>query len=910
MNASQADTPNDFEDLLQSTEIATIFVDEDQRIRSFTPAATEIYGLIESDIGRPLSHLMPLVEQMPPLPEAGDFEVNRPSPDLIHSHSGKTFLRRVLPFKSQCGERSGLVITFVDVSALQESQAELLESQQKLQQQVRRLRTITDATPTMIAYVNTDLRYEFVNQRFAERFGRPASELIGMSVVDHLDDERFAEFEPRLEAALRGETSVFDTELQLPGNGGVLYKEVTCVPDVDQESTVVGCHVFAIDITERKHSALAEERLRLAAEAAGFGTYQIDLITGRTHWSAEFKNLVGADDDSDQKVGATEVAKFVHPDDRKVVATHMARARRGQDGGKHSFTHRILLADGSLRWVRRQGQTIVSESDGRPIKIIGTLLDITGQKEIEQSLEEARRVAESANESKSEFLANMSHEIRTPMSAIMGYTDILSRQLTDPDDIKCASVIRHNGKFLLEIINDILDISKIEAGKFELHKVRFRPDRLVADVCSLMEIRATEKHIALRVKFHGKIPKTIRSDDKRLKQILVNLIGNAIKFTKCGSVQLNVRFLPENNVPKMQFEVIDTGIGMSDRQLKTLFKPFTQGDSSMVRKFEGTGLGLSISQRLAQKLGGKITVESTADVGSKFTLTIQTGSVRSVPLVEPMLNVMQVPSSVKSSDRPTLKGHILVVDDRRDMIFLAQHLIEDAGGTVTSAENGCVAIEKIEAAEEAGEPFDLVTMDMQMPVMDGYEATRQLRKAGYKRPIIAVTAHAMQGDRQTCIDAGCTDYITKPLDGPGFLSLLAEHLRRAGPAESNSESGNCNVLVIDDSPDTCGSLKTLLSFSGYAVETAHDGKSGINKAMRLKPAVVLLDLTLPDMSGFDVLRELKDSGVLDSTLFIAVTGHANDGTSEAAGFDHHLIKPVDVDQLERLIENHLTQGVC
>ena len=537
-------------------------------------------------------------------------------------------------------------------------------------------------------------------------------------------------------------------------------------------------------------------------------------------------------------------------------------------------------------------------------------MDITSQKQIEQSLEDALRVAESANKSKSEFLANMSHEIRTPMSAIMGYTDILSRQLTDPDDIKCASVIRHNGKFLLGIINDILDISKIEAGKLELNKKRIRPDRLVADVCSLMEVRATEKGIPLEVTFDGKIPKTIRSDDKRLKQILVNLLGNAIKFTKHGTVHLNVRFITVGDAPKIQFQVMDTGIGMSSSQLKTLFKPFTQGDSSVVRKFEGTGLGLSISQRLANKLGGEITVESTADVGSKFTLTIETGSLKNVPLVEPTLIGAQVASPARTSKRPNLNGRILVVDDRRDMIFLAQHLIEDAGGNVTSAENGRVAIEKIEDAVRLNEPFDLVTMDMQMPVLDGYEATRRLRRAGYSMPIIAVTAHAMQGDHQACIDAGCTDYITKPLDGPRFLTLLADHLQRVKRLDANrpdetSNAQTCNVLLIDDAKDACCSLKTLLEFSGYRVAVAHDGASGITEAMRVRPSVVLLDLGLPDMSGLEVFRKLRRSEAFASTLFIAVTGYANDGKTEAAGFDHHVVKPVDVDHLEQLIANHI-----
>ncbi|NND96413.1 MAG: response regulator [Pirellulaceae bacterium] len=1039
---------------LDQLQVAALILDTDYRICSFTSAATELYGLIESDIGRPLAQLRPLVQDMPPIPAIASLDRDHPVEDLVRSETGKTFIRRVSPFEQIDGS-AGIAITFVDVTRFYVSQDEVLCSHNELEQQSRRLNTITDATPAMIAYVSTDLRYEFVNQRYADQFGKTPQELRGQDVAGTLGNDSFGEVKRYLEASLSGTQSTFKTELQIQRDGSNVFEEVTFVPDTDDAGVVVGCHIFAIDITERKHSELAiadreerlaavtermslameaagmgsfewdpktdsvqwdeqhlaisglrnhkdtrgkeflhlihpedvaqnkelieraiatrgdyagafriirpdgetrwlaararmvpsrdgsgdrlvglnwditdqrnsleqvklaEERLRLAAEAAGFGTYQIDLVTGRTYWSAEYKNLVGASDDADKNVRAAEVADFVHPDDRKQVARHLSRAKRALDGGIHSFTHRILLPDGSQRWVRRQGQTVLSPLDGQPIKIIGTLLDITAQKEVQQSLEEARRVAEAANESKSEFLANMSHEIRTPMSAIMGYTDILSRQLTDPDDIKCASVIRHNGKFLLEIINDILDISKIEAGKLELNKKRFRPDRLVADVCSLMEIRAAEKGIPLEVSFDGEIPKTIRSDDKRLKQILVNLIGNALKFTKSGTVHLVVSCKNADQPTTMQFDVIDTGIGMDAKQLKNLFVPFTQGDSSVVRKFEGTGLGLSISQRLARMLGGEITVESTLRVGSRFTLVIDTGSLKNVPRIEPVLSTSRIASPAKPSQRPDLQGRILVVDDRRDMIFLTQHLIEDAGGTVVAAENGSVAIERIEEAEKAGRPFDLITMDMQMPVLDGYEATRRLRQAGCEAPIIAVTAHAMQGDRQKCIEAGCTDYITKPLDGPSFLALLAEHLKRrrrggrrhhtnAPPNDSsvNTTGPSSDILVIDDAQDACGSLKTLLEFSGHRVDVAHDGQTGIDKVTQQAPAVVILDLGLPDMSGFDVIRALKQNDALKETVFIAATGRENESETRAAGFDHHFVKPIDIARLESLLDDH------
>ncbi|MCO8124899.1 response regulator [Stieleria sp. TO1_6] len=1051
---------DDFEAFDQDAQVALIRLDRQFRIRCFTTAATEIYGLIEADIGRPLAQLMPLLPDMPPLPDMQFLEVDQADECLIRSDSGKTFLRRVIASFDSAGQTDGMVLLFLDVTRLQVGQDERAETLQQLTRHAQRLRGITDATPSMIAYVNSELRYEFVNQRYADRFQRPPEALLCKTVEEVLGPQNFSQVKPHLHAALRGEKRVFELELQLPGNGKWVFKEVTYVPDVGPSGSVDGCYVFAIDVTERRRSAieiadreqrlaavtqrmalaiesagmgsfewdpetdavawdeqhlaisglpdsphplgkmfldlvhpddaqrnrqaieyaiatrgeytgefriirpdgevrwlaarakmvpgqqgrgdrmvglnwdisqqknsleqvrLAEERLRLAAEAAGFGTYQIDLISGRTYWSDEFKKIVGAAADADQKLRADAVADFVHPEDRNRVARLMSRAKRSLDGGVHSFSHRIVLADGRIRWVRRKGQTIRSDSTGKPIQIIGTLLDISAQKEIEQSLEEARRVAEAANKSKSEFLANMSHEIRTPMSAIMGYTDILSRQLTDPDDIKCASVIRHNGKFLLEIINDILDISKIEAGKLGLIKKRFRPDLLVADVYSLMEVRAAEKSIPLEVRFEGLIPKTIRSDDKRLKQILVNLLGNAIKFTKDGSVQLSIRYLPNpqsvsddsssKGVSRLQFNVIDTGIGINERQMKGLFQPFTQGDMSVVRQFEGTGLGLSISQRLARMLGGDIAVESVSDVGSKFTLTIETGSLKNVPLIEPTLIESRTIKPVNPTRGNLVGRRILVVDDRRDMRFLAQHMIEDAGGQAASAENGQQAIAEIEDARRAGRPFDLIAMDMQMPVLDGYEATRRLRCSGYDKPIIAVTAHAMHGDRQRCMDAGCTDYITKPLDGPKFIALIEEKLQSSTPSASTDEVTDqpmldvakpCKVLVIDDAEDACQSLKTLLGYSGHQVDLAHDGRSGIAKATSGVPDVVLLDLGLPDMSGFDVFRRLKAEQELRDTYFIAATGADNFAETKAAGFDHHLMKPFDVDELEILIDS-------
>ena len=562
--------------------------------------------------------------------------------------------------------------------------------------------------------------------------------------------------------------------------------------------------------------------------------------------------------------------------------------------------HRIIRPDGEVRWVRLRSKPIYSGEGAarRPTQLIGTMLDITRQHQFEQSLEEARALAELANESKSEFLANMSHEIRTPMSAILGYADILNRHLKDPDNRNCVSIIRSNGQFLLGIINDILDISKIEAGKLELSRNDFRVDQLVADVQSLMSVRAAEKQIDFAIEYRNKIPHTIYSDDKRLKQVLVNLIGNAIKFTEKGKVTLSIG-LEDSQTPKLTFDIIDTGIGMSPDQTQKLFQPFTQADASVDRKFGGTGLGLTISQRLARMLNGDIEFKSELGKGSTFTLTIEVGSLNGVQLIEPKLLTPSIETeSLPDGEvsRPRLTGRYLVVDDRREIRFIAQHFIEDAGGKVVTAENGQEAIDVITAEIERGMSFEAIVMDMQMPVLDGYEAAHRMRTMGIEQPIIALTAHAMEGDRDTCIEAGCTDYISKPLNGPKFVELLVRHAHA-----SVKQQNRGRILVVDDGEQACQAVATLLQMEGYAVESALTGKSAIESANQFKPDVVLLDLGLPDMTGFDVLKLLQQNKQLTNTKFIALTGREDEPSIKAAGFDHHLQKPLDMLQLNKFL---------
>ena len=429
--------------------------------------------------------------------------------------------------------------------------------------------------------------------------------------------------------------------------------------------------------------------------------------------------------------------------------------------------------EGALYWV---DVTVASlfDNEGKLRGYFSISTDIT-------SLKEAQAQAEAANLSKSEFLANMSHEIRTPMTAMLGYTAILAEQLDKGPNsslsIECIDTIQRNGEHLLSIINDILDISKIEANKMTAEKISVDPSQLVQEVVELMQVKANAKGLSVQTTFDSGVPRLIQTDPTRLRQILVNLLGNAIKFTEIGSVVIAVR-VQDNQPDHLYFDVIDTGIGLKEHQFANLFRPFEQADTSMTRKFGGTGLGLRISMRLAEILGGTITAARSQGGGCVFTACVAVGEMHSKDSVEDLGN-FRVDSNHDERSIPTfssgnakaLTGYrILLAEDGPDNQRLISFLLRKAGATVEILENGRLAVERLTvdgtlSGDLSSAPdFDLVLMDMQMPEMDGYEATRILRQKGCRVPILAVTAHAMDLDNAKCLDAGCDFRLTKPLD--------------------------------------------------------------------------------------------------------------------------------------------------
>jgi len=548
----------------------------------------------------------------------------------------------------------------------------------------------------------------------------------------------------------------------LLGHGRVIRDEN------NQAVRIVGVNY---DVTERRQ---AEENLRLRTRAIESATNGIFIIDARLpqrpiiYVNPAFEELTGyqADDilnrscdilygsDTDPSAIETLERALVEGEGCEVVLLNYRK-----DGS--SFWSELHLAP-------------VEDSDHRISHFVGIQSDVTNRVRHEQELRQAEQHAELANRAKSEFLANMSHEIRTPLTAILGCADTLFDQLEEENALDLVHMIRSQGRLLLGILNDVLDLSKIEAGRLEIHHEPCSVTFVVNEVRSLMEPLAQERGLTLTSSFDSTIPVTIHSDALRIRQILLNLVSNAIKFTEEGSVHISVSCRADDaGQAQLSLSVRDTGIGIAPDKVEAIFEAFSQHHEVLTRKVGGTGLGLTICQRLCYLLGGHITVESRHGVGSTFTVTLPVGNadeLRFAPADE--ISNQQLHTAETSVGLDLSDCRMLVAEDTRGIQFLLQRMLEGMVGYVNVVSNGQEALDEMQRAEAAGEPYDLVLMDMQMPVLNGFDATRRLREDDNRTPVIALTAGAMKGDREKCLAAGCDDYLSKPFDWEQLMSVI------------------------------------------------------------------------------------------------------------------------------------------
>jgi signal transduction histidine kinase/CheY-like chemotaxis protein len=538
----------------------------------------------------------------------------------------------------------------------------------------------------------------------------------------------------------------------------------------------------------------------LIASRAGSWSWSLKDGTGRL--DAAFKRLAGLDHEtSDDRF--ERMLERIHPDDLQGLHAAIEAVCAGEATGL-DVSLRLRGDDGGWRPVRLLGDALGSATAARSLcgiaipagdgdltpestartsdELLRALSDLSkANADLEQvridlerrnrQLEEARRTAMDATRSKSEFLANMSHEIRTPLAAIIGYAELIADEGDNTAaHAEMAGTIRRNGEHLLALVGDILDLSKIEAGRVEIERIPTDPVACVRDVIDLLSPEATRRDLTLQFDVGPDMPAAVGLDPTRFRQVVLNLVGNAIKFTEEGGVAVRLDHHAGSN--RLEVAVTDTGIGIEPARRARIFEPFRQADGSTTRRFGGTGLGLSISRRLCELLGGGLSLDSTPGMGSTFNAAFHAPPVASI---EGPADVAGPPSGL----------HVLLAEDGPDNRRLIEHLLNRLGATVESVENGAEAVERV----LRGDPVDVVLLDMQMPVMDGWEAARRLRNAGCEVPIIALTANALPGDRAACLEAGCDEYLSKPVRRGDLAAAIAVVLDRRDRSHSRRRAG-------------------------------------------------------------------------------------------------------------------------
>jgi PAS domain S-box-containing protein len=631
-------------------------------------------------------------------------------------------------------------------------------------------RTISATAPVMIWTSGQNGLMNYFNNSWLNFSGRTLEQELGNGWAQSIHSEDRERTLNTYRLSLEQRTP-FEIEFRLRRHDGS-YRWVVNhgTPHIADNGDFRGFVGACLDIDNQREIAVqlaeSKERFELAISGSNDGIWDwVDVNKDTEWWSARFYNLLGYEN---LEIPATlsQFSALLHPED--LQQTMDAVRANHTYNEPFDIVYRLRTKSGVYRWFRARANTI-RDHDGKPVRMAGSITDMTKQRQIEENLQAALLKAESATEAKTQFLANMSHEIRTPLSAIIGFAEAAKEADISPEDRRQSlETILSSGKHLLGLINDILDLSKIDAGAMTFENQRIVPTLLIEEARLLLAERASEKTLALTTTIHWPIPQYINSDALRLKQILINLIGNAIKFTNSGIVEVILDFNLE--LKRLVFSIKDSGIGMTSEQAKKLFKRFSQADESVMRRFGGTGLGLTICAQLVEKMGGEISFESSYQVGSTFTFWIPVNEEDCQNLITSISKPIEQ-QTILTQNLDGLKGKILIADDSPQNRKLLEVMLKKSCLELTFVERGDQALEQI-----GKQTFDLILMDIQMPEMDGYAATRRMRDQGIKTPIVALTANTSNTDIQKCQRAGCNAHLGKPFYKRELFSLITKLL--------------------------------------------------------------------------------------------------------------------------------------
>jgi len=798
--------------------------------------------------------------------------------------------------------------------------------EEALQRSHQDLQTIIDHTPAMIGYWDRDLKNRFGNRAYVDWFGMDAEKLRNMHIRDVIGEERYALNLPYIEAVLRGESPVFERIITDP-RGNVRHTLASYVPDtVDGE--IRGFYAFVNDITSLKKAQQDESAARAQLQGIIDAASEFSIIATDKHgtirvFSPGAERMLGYR--ADEVIGSATPALLHLP--RELAARGMELSQQlgrpvkqfeifSVNVGKnradvHEWTYR--RKDGSCLPVRLVVTAMLDEH-GKVAGYLGIANDISGQRQLQWSLVQAKEQAEAASRAKSEFVANMSHEIRTPMNAVLGMAHLLENTELTSDQRNYLGMIRDSGRSLLSILNDILDFSKIEAGRMDLSVEPFELGDVLNALATIMTVNAGEKDLELAIGIGADVPKQLVGDALRLQQILINLAGNAIKFTEKGEVAVSIELdrslaVKDSDTVGLRFCITDTGIGMDDAQQEKIFSAFSQADSSTTRRFGGTGLGLAICKRLVTLMGGSMQLRSEVAVGSEFRVTL------------PMKFV--APNALPDI-RQTKRLSVLVIDDSRTSRDYIARTIEVLNWRADSVASGAEGIALVIEKAHARRPYDMVLVDWQMPDMDGIVTMQAIREAlpgGAPLMVIMVSAFGRGKLLGEKMSRQADAVLVKPVTETSLLAILQDSLigpaggprtRKFEPYSHHLKHGidGARILLVEDNHLNQIVAQSMLVQAGAVVDVLDNGQEAVQR-MAARGAdydLILMDVQMPVMDGCSAAIKIREElrlslPILAMTAGVMATEQAH---CKASGMNDFIPKPINVDQMFSTISRYLS----